>query len=172
MHILKKALIFSVLICSLGLNAHSAVDDPTFPCDHLRSIFSPQGYSNLAYHTSDEMDTNELTAHVLVLKIDSPTPIMLDQKEGLNTTILLAHAHHLVESQPYFKLSHIVSQLISYHKDPLYDSAAQPIVKRYLTDWLRSASLHADVPDAIKGRILTAIGPVPVVGSPASSAAD
>lgn len=154
MNILMEILIFSVLNWSLGLNAHSAVeDDPTFSVHHLCSIFSPQGYSNLAYHTVDQIDTNEPLAHALTLRIDSPTLTIPDQKEGLKTTIFLAHAQHFAESQPYFKLSHIISQLISYHKDPLYGPISQPIVNRYIIDWLRSASLHADVPDAIKGRI-------------------
>ncbi|MBY0463061.1 MAG: hypothetical protein K2Q34_07765 [Alphaproteobacteria bacterium] len=163
MHILKKALIFSVLICSLGLNAHSASDDnPTFPVEHLRLIFTPQGHSNLVYHTLNDMDTNKPTAHVLTLRINSPVrtaPDTASAEKEIQTTMLLAYADRLVDGQPYFKLSHIVNQLISYREG-------------YTTDWLRSASLHADVPDAIKGRILTAIGPVPVVGSPASSAAD
>ena len=172
MHILKKTLIFSVLICSLGLSAHSAVeDDLTFTYDHLRLIFTPQAYSNLAYHTVDGVDKNEPTAHALTLRIDNPIRTPPDQ-ENFITALFLASAQDLVESKPYFNLSHIVNQLISYREDSLYDPTFQSIANRYFTHWLRSASLHADVPAAIKERILTTIGPAPVISAPASSAAD
>lgn len=174
MHILKKTLIFSVLICSLGLNAHSAVDDDlTFTYDHLRLIFTPQAYSNLAYHTLDGVDTNEPTAHVLTLRIDNPVRTTADQ-ENVITALFLASAQDLVESKPYFNLSHIVNQLINYREDSLYDTTSRSITNRYFTDWLRSASLHADVPAAIKERILAIIGPVPLIvePTPGPSAAD